>query len=36
MRSSGWQQWEMGVSVDDSVLLGSNDHGIAKYGGPSI
>jgi hypothetical protein len=32
MRNSGWQKGEMGVSDDDSVLLGSNDYGVAKCG----
>jgi hypothetical protein len=35
MRNSGWQQGEMGVSDDDSVLLGSNDYGVAKYDDPA-
>jgi hypothetical protein len=35
MRNSGWQQGEMGVSDDDSVLLGSNDYGVAKHDDPA-
>jgi hypothetical protein len=36
MRNSGWQQGEMGVSDDDSVLLGSNDYGVAKHDDPAF